>query len=338
MKIPKITQLPSGSWFCRLTVDGERISITDPDRNVVEAKVMAIKAKLTSGSKSSTVTVGEALDNYIKHRNASISPGTLREYTQCRARAFGPIENKPCGKMTQESVQSFLNAYARDHSWKTVRNVAYLLIPALAAEGIHIDSKRLLLPPKQRTEVFIPDSAAVKALYAEVKGTCMELPFLLASQCGLRESEICALQRSDVTADSVRVTKASVRSSDGSYVLKQPKSFAGYRQAPVSDTLRTRLLEIGGDPQLTDLSPQDISHRWEHVCNRAGVQRFKFHALRHYFASQAFLAGIPLEYLAEIMGHGSTVMLRQVYLHTFPSERKAFSAQIASHMERSLLE
>jgi len=43
MIIPKIRKLPSGSYFCQLRIDGQSISITDDDPDVVYAKAAAYR-------------------------------------------------------------------------------------------------------------------------------------------------------------------------------------------------------------------------------------------------------------------------------------------------------
>jgi site-specific recombinase XerD len=47
---------------------------------------------------------------------------------------------------------------------------------------------------------------------------------------------------------------------------------------------------------------------------RAGIDNFRFHDLRHTFASRLILAGVGLETVQELLGHSSITMTRR-YTH-----------------------
>ena len=52
MKTPKAKRLPSGSWTCRVRIDGQDISITKPTEKEAVAAAMAIKAGLVQVTKT----------------------------------------------------------------------------------------------------------------------------------------------------------------------------------------------------------------------------------------------------------------------------------------------
>jgi hypothetical protein len=51
MRIPKAKQLPSGSWYIRIRVDGEDVSITRNTEAEAIAEAMSIKAGLKEVAK-----------------------------------------------------------------------------------------------------------------------------------------------------------------------------------------------------------------------------------------------------------------------------------------------
>lgn len=62
--VPKPTQLPSGMWRIQLRKEGE--SITEATEALCIAKAKAIRAGFIEQSKKhDTLTVGQAIDNYI---------------------------------------------------------------------------------------------------------------------------------------------------------------------------------------------------------------------------------------------------------------------------------
>lgn len=69
---------------------------------------------------------------------------------------------------------------------------------------------RISLPQKIKSSFYVPDENEIKVIYKLIKNTELEIPFLLASQCGLRPSEICALTKDCITADGLEIRKAVV--------------------------------------------------------------------------------------------------------------------------------
>lgn len=77
------------------------------------------------------------------------------------------------------------------------------------------------------------------------------------------------------------------------------------------------------------------ANTWEAACKRAGVPGFRFHDLRHTWASWHAMAGTPLSVLQELGGWHSPQMVQR-YAHLSPehlseaAERVTFMAQPAS--------
>lgn len=66
----------------------------------------------------------------------------------------------------------------------------------------------------------------------------------------------------------------------------------------------------------------------ERVCDKLGIQRYRFHDLRHYQASVMLALGVPDKYAMQRMGHASINMLKNVCQHTMASKEKEVSYQI----------
>jgi integrase len=65
-------------------------------------------------------------------------------------------------------------------------------------------------------------------------------------------------------------------------------------------------------------------------------EHLNFHALRHAFASNCLINGIPQKYTAELMGHSGTTMIDTVYQHTFPSAMQAYANTLIHNADNLL--
>ncbi len=64
-----------------------------------------------------------------------------------------------------------------------------------------------------------------------------------------------------------------------------------------------------------DGSPySDIRSTFKGALKRAGIENFRFHDLRHTFASKLVMAGVDIRAVQELMGHKSITMIMK-YSH-----------------------
>ena len=96
-------------------------------------------------------------------------------------------------------------------------------------------------------------------LLSLVEGTDLEIPVLLASSGSLRRSEVSALTQQDVTDTGVIVNKALVQNADKEWVIKQPKTAAGYRFVPLPKPIIEKLRAVGAGP-ICKLDPNPVSY------------------------------------------------------------------------------
>lgn len=73
----------------------------------------------------------------------------------------------------------------------------------------------------------------------------------------------------------------------------------------------------------------DDGRAWNAACKRAGIEDFRFHDLRHTWASWLIQSGVPLSVLQEMGGWESIEMVRR-YAHLAPSHLTEHARQIDS--------
>jgi integrase len=63
----------------------------------------------------------------------------------------------------------------------------------------------------------------------------------------------------------------------------------------------------------------DIKHSFTSACRKAGIADFRFHDLRHTYASHLAMRGVHIRALQELLGH-RTLAMTQGYSHLAPEQ------------------
>ncbi|HUO50265.1 MAG TPA: tyrosine-type recombinase/integrase [Candidatus Paceibacterota bacterium] len=178
--------------------------------------------------------------------------------------------------------------------------------------------------PPPKTDHLSSDECGLLLSHAD--GVVREM-ILVALRTGMRLGELKGLQWSSIDWHNRMLT---VRHSQCDYTkeLVTPKSNRE-RHIPldsdVYEALFKRKKDTGYAFAGADGGPFNsfrLSCRLEHVRNKAGLRKIGWHTLRHTFASQLVMRGVPLTAVQALMGH-STITTTMRYAHLAPSTLRA---------------
>lgn len=315
----KIEKLPSGTYRTRVYIgkrDGRSVykSLThsDPKR----LKVLAAEYAADSHSPEDLQTVDGMLSAYIAAKETVLSPSTVRAYKSMHSSlrssyaAFCASSGAPLRK---KDYQAFVNQlHADGKKPKYIKNITSLISAALSyhdyrAPAVSIPSR--MDPPKD-----LPADRDILNLiiYTDAHGLQdLCLAICLALFCGLRRSEICALEAADLSGGMLTISKALVLGPDRKWHLKTTKTAQSVRVIPVQDDIQDAI-RAQGSGRIIPCNPDALRNRFERAISNSGVTPFTFHQLRHKFASDLMLQGIPDVYIEYLGGwkHGSQVLKR----------------------------
>lgn len=334
-------KLPSGKWRVRVfdgyKPDGKPVykSFTAPTKK--QAEYMAaeyITNKKSSKAATDNRTLAQAYERYIEIKTSVLSPTTLREYRHSALRDFPELMPLRLSEITQEAVQSAVNIMSATHSAKSVKNAHGLLSAVLRmfAPDIRLNTR---LPQSGRADIYVPSEMEIEKLIQNIKGTEMMKAVLLAAFGSLRRSEVCALTKADIHGNVISINKALVWSDDKQWVIKPPKSKAGFREVTLPDFVIKQLVPKDGENRIVSLVPTTITNFFNRDLKRAGLPHYRFHDLRHYQASILHAMGVPDKYIMERGGWKTDSTLKNIYQHTMSDKRKEVEADIIRRFEES---
>ncbi len=331
----KPTKLPSGNWRIRI------LDYTDADKKKhyksftapTKKEVMYMAAEYSLNKKDDTyedLILSEAYDRYIDSKSAVLSPSTIREYKRAKDRDFQKLMGMKIKKITPELVQTAVNEAAAIYSPKTVRCKHGLLHSVLKAYYPTL-TLQTRLPQKTIPEYYIPTTADIQKLLS-LASDRIRVPILLASSASLRRSEISALTLDDVTDLGVQINKAKVLNENKEWVVKPPKTNAGYRFIPLSSDIikEVRAWKYFG------CTPESIGKSFANLVKKSGIPYISFHKLRHYFASELHAQGVPDQYIAKLGGWDSMEVLHNIYQHTLKDKESLYNNKTVNIMNKLL--
>lgn len=330
-------KLPSGNWRVNLYIgnspDGKRqyksfTAETKKEAEFLAAQYNAFKKEQTD----SKLTFRAAAERYIDSKRNVVSPSTIRGYVSILKNNAQDIMPMKICDLTQECIQISINKLAMEHSAKTCRNVHGFISAVL---GVYRPDFILhtTLPKREHNDIYVPDNKETEEIRRLAAGTVNEIPIFLASECGLRASEIAALKTENVKSDCIEIKEAAVLDENNIEHIKQPKSFTSYRKIPITKEVSEYLISKATDGRICPRRAINICNNWDKFRDKHSInQKLNFHALRHHYASKCLLLGIPQKYIAELMGHSSTDMIEKVYQHIFPSAMEEYAKKIREQM------
>lgn len=270
------------------------------------------------------LTLGSYAEQYISIKRNVLSPSTVRGYESIIRNGIAGLAPVPLDALDSRTVQQAINDFSSGHAPKTTRNV-YGLVTVICEMFRPDLPLRVTLPQREKKEIFIPSPELIGQIYEKVKGTMIEYAFLLASQCGLRASEIAGLTLDRIKPDRLQIREAVVKGPDNAMTRKTTKTVSGTRDVPISPSLSRRLVELYALPRYSE---KHLSSAWTDVLRRIGIPHFSFHKLRHYFASNAAYHNVPKPYTVRMMGHSSSRMVDTIYTHVFEVGEREFASRL----------
>lgn len=298
------------------------------------------------------LTVEEIIDIWMRDKKAFWKESTYacyRRVADCHIR--GAVGQRRGDSFNNQAFDTFLNGIQKKKDGSRIsaaytRSISSVLRQAFAyvSEEYHYELpvlKKKKMPGESKAAEIPSDDTMKKLMGYLAKNaedsTCIGI--LLACCTGIRIGELCALKWEDIDLESgvLRIDKnlqrirASEEGRSGTYIrLQSPKTRTSQRSIPVPDNLLNLLAKTqkqGGEYLIAGKKKawaevRTVQYRFAAILKICGIKHFKFHMLRHYFASRCVQKGFDVKSLSEILGHASIQVTLNLYVHTTMDQKR----------------
>ncbi|MGM0126236.1 hypothetical protein IGI37_003665 [Enterococcus sp. AZ194] len=282
----------------------------------------------------------------------SVKPSTYASYYHKLTHYACPyFEDIPLYQLRQETIQRFVDSL-RDKglSVSTTRTVVQImkrsLREAITREYLTIDPIReIVYSPEAKKKITALPEKDQLLIEDEALRHPKGLAILLALHTGLRIGEISALKWVNVNLDKGELTVTNTlqripnpTNATGTIVTEGvAKSGAAQRVIPLNKKIWLVLLErkkqatspyvIGEKNRFCE--PRTITYHFKQILEKLPIENYRFHQLRHTFATRLLEKGADIASVSALLGHQSAKMTLDVYVDSLMTQRKKWVNQLA---------
>ena len=258
---------------------------------------------LTPALQRESLRFSELLEEYLQWSEVHKRPSSYKRDQTAARRLLREFGQTSISAITQKMVEDFQSQRAQEVKPATVNRsmetLSHLFTKAIDWGYVQINPtqrvKQLETPPgrirylslEERDRLLV-ECAPNLMLYAVV---------VTALETGMRRGELRGLKWEDVSFETRTI-----------YLHRTKNNTA--RAVPISDRLLVLLQTLHsqrvGEFVFSKLDGKpygDWKRSFATACRRAGVKGFRFHDLRHTFASYLVMGGVDIRTVQELLGH-----------------------------------
>ena len=368
-----IRKRKDGRWEGRYTAGRDPVTGKVIYKNVLGKTQAEVKEKLKAAiEKSSTLdikaehyTVSQWLDtwmeNYAKLQVRASSHKTYQGFIENHINpTLGDLSLEKLTAMDLQKLYKHLLESGRVEctearnkpkglSVSTARNINQMISSALncAVEQRLISAnptKGCVLPKPERKEMKILPPESLDTFFEEARRSGVFELYYIDLATGLRRGELLGLKWSDVDLEKgIIYVRRQILRQNGEVVEAPLKTKNSYRSIAIgADAIKVlkgmeqRDEYVFPSPYGGPMSPDSVLHMLQRVLKRAGLERIRFHDLRHTFSVLALQNGVDVKTLSAMLGHYSAGFTLDTYAHVTTSMQKQAANTVGNFLSDTL--
>lgn len=286
-----------------------------------------LKYKKNTVKKSTYYNYSYSVEKYLYPRFADQDITQIKDYNDFIEKLTDTLAPKTVRDIITK-LKEIINFYEEEHNTKL--NIKKMSLPKMNKKEIQILSNK----EKQKLEKYCIEQNSLKSL-----------GILICLNTGLRIGEVCALRWENVDFETrrIHVEKTieriySKEETKTTVIIDTPKSITSVRTIPINSKLYNILKQIRGKSKKTDfvltgssehyVEPRNYQYHFKEILKRNKVKKYKFHTLRHTFATNCIEAGMDIKSLSEILGHADVSITLNIYVHSSDKIKRKYLEKI----------
>lgn len=289
-------------------------------------------------------------EEWLKYKKNTVKKSTYYNYSYSVAKYLYPsFAGKNITKI--KNYNNFIEELSDTLSPKTVRDIVTKLKEIInfyeEEHNTKLNIKKMSLPKMNKKEIQILSNKEKQKLekYCIEQNSLKSLGILICLNTGLRVGEVCALRWENVDFETRRIhvekTIERIYSKEENktiVIIDTPKSITSVRTIPINSKLYNILKQIRGKSKKTDfvltgssehyVEPRNYQYHFKEILKRSQVKKYKFHTLRHTFATNCIEAGMDIKSLSEILGHADVSITLNIYVHSSDKAKRKYLEKI----------
>lgn len=286
-------------------------------------------------------------EEWLLQKKNRIKESTLAKYEYIMKKYLFPkLKDMSIEELQKYNFNELVAGWKEQLSTKSVRDILCILKAILYygndEYNCNFKIKKIINPKLDSEEIVIMDKREKGKIqdYCLRNNSLKALGIVICLNTGLRIGEICALKWANINLKrktlSVKNTLQRIydnKNKTTKIIIDEPKTKKSMREIPLSTKIYELLKEIRKNYEDTDffltgnstkyIEPRNYQIYFKNILKKCKIQHYKFHCLRHYFATECIAVGMDAKTLSIILGHASVDVTLNRYVHSdFKKQKK----------------
>lgn len=316
--------------------------VKDKLKNVIRAQ------DIDTLEKNTPALFSDIAKDWFESKRLNVKESTLARYKSVLDNHIIPLlGDYDVSSISSKTIQDYLNRLiANGFSVKTANDLLIIIksiFKYAKLKGIYVNAELSTITVKLNkthieTLTLLEEKKLCNYLLANMDNK--NLGILLCLCTGIRIGELCALLWSDIDIKekTLYINKTMLRiqrTSDSKInrtevVVTTPKSEDSKRIIPIPESLVKILMTFNRNKTAYVLTgvvnkyiePRNMQYHFNKVLKKCGIKIYKFHTLRHTFATRCVESGFEIKSLSEILGHSGIKITLDRYVHSSMNLKK----------------
>jgi len=312
------------NWYVDFTFHGQRIrEMIGPSRKGAEKVIAKRKAEIAENKfldkrkEPAPIKFYDFAKEYLQWAKANKKPSSYSRDLSLMRQLNKEFEAKAIQEITTWQIEKF-KARRKEEVRPASVNREIALLKHMYSKAI--EWSKVKESPAKKVKLLKGEVKRVRFLMPEQVQTLLSncadhlRPIVaVAIHTGMRKGEILKLRRDQANFNQEIISILDTKNHER-------------RDIPMNDTVKAILKGMEGNGQYFFCSEDgrpfgDVRRSFETALRKSAIEDFRFHDLRHTFASNLVMAGEDLNTVRELLGHKDLTMTLR-YAHLAPNLKK----------------